>query len=283
MRLVVGVDGSESSLRAVDWAADNAALRRTPLRLVYASLWERYEGASLAQGADRPSEQVMAEEIVQTAERRARRRQPDVHVTTDVLPEEPEQALVRESHSALAVVLGHRGRSGMTEAILGSVGVTVAEHAHCPVVVLRCDHADRARPGTPGRIVLGVDEKPAGSAALRFAAEEAGLRGVPLEAVHVSRHGVTGALPGRGGGKREPDAVPALDEALRDVPIGLEVLRRTVSGRPRDGLLAASRDAALLVVGARRRPGHFGPQLGRVAHGVLHHAACPVAVVPELS
>ncbi|MEU9383029.1 universal stress protein, partial [Streptomyces sp. NPDC048279] len=42
--LVVGVDGSESSLRAVDWAADEAALRGAPLRLVYASLWERYEG-----------------------------------------------------------------------------------------------------------------------------------------------------------------------------------------------------------------------------------------------
>ncbi|MGW2700428.1 universal stress protein [Streptomyces sp. NPDC001340] len=281
MRIVVGVDGSESSLRAVDWAADNAALRRTPLRLVYASLWERYEGFSLAQGADRPSEQVIAEEIVETAERRAHRRQPDVHVTTDVLPEEPEQALVRESHSALAVVLGHRGRSGMTEAILGSVGVAVAEHARCPVVVLRRGDDDQDRPGTPGRIVLGVDEKPAGSAALRFAAEEAGLRGVPLEAVHVSRHGVTGTL--LGSGEREPDAALALDEALRDVPIGLEVLRRTVSGRPRDALLAASHDAALLVVGARRRPGHFGPQLGRVAHGVLHHAACPVAVVPELS
>lgn len=281
MRLVVGVDGSESSLRAVDWAADNAALRRTPLRLVYASLWERYEGASIGQDADRPSEQVMAEDIVATAERRAHRRQPDVHVTTDVLPEEPEQALVRESHSAAAVVLGHRGRGAVAEAILGSVAVTLAEHAHCPVVVLRGGHDDPARPGTPGRIVLGVDEKPEGSAALRFAAEEAGLRGVPLEAVHVSRHGVTGTL--LGGGEREPDAAPALEEALRDVPIGLEVLRRTVSGRPRDALLAASSDAALLVVGARRRPGRFGPHLGRVAHGVLHHAACPVAVVPELS
>lgn len=42
--LVVGVDGSEPSMRAVDWAADEAALRGVPLRLVYASLWERYEG-----------------------------------------------------------------------------------------------------------------------------------------------------------------------------------------------------------------------------------------------
>ncbi|GHC47515.1 hypothetical protein GCM10010309_02500 [Streptomyces violaceochromogenes] len=46
--LVAGVDGSEPSLRAVDWAADEAALRGVPLRLVNASLWERYEGAAPA-------------------------------------------------------------------------------------------------------------------------------------------------------------------------------------------------------------------------------------------
>lgn len=277
MPLVVGLDGSESSLTAVDWAADAAALRRASLRLVYASVWERYEGASLGQGSDRPSEQVMAEDIVETAELRAHRRQPDVRITTEVLPEEPEQALVRESRSALAVVLGQRGRSGVTEALLGSVGVTVAEHARCPVIVLPGGHDDQARPGAGGGVVLGVDEKTAGSAALRFAAEEAGLRGVPLEAVHVLRHTLLGS------DEREPDAALALDKSLRDVPVGLEVRRHTVTGRPRDALLAASRDADLLVVGTRRRPGHFGPQLGRVAHGVFHHAACPVAVVPELS
>jgi nucleotide-binding universal stress UspA family protein len=47
--IAVGVDGSEPSLRAVDWAADEAALRGAPLRLVYASLWERNEGAHLAE------------------------------------------------------------------------------------------------------------------------------------------------------------------------------------------------------------------------------------------
>jgi len=46
--LVVGVDGSEPSLRAVDWAADEAVLRGVELRAVYASLWERYEGTALA-------------------------------------------------------------------------------------------------------------------------------------------------------------------------------------------------------------------------------------------
>ena len=70
---------------------------------------------------------------------------------------------------------------------------------------------------------------------------------------------------------------------MRAAPADLTVDRRTVEGHARDALLAVSCQADLLVVGARRRHGHFGLQLGLVAHGVLHHAACPVAVVPELS
>ncbi len=53
--VVVGVDGSEPSLRAVDWAVDEAALHGVPLRLVYASLRERYEGPALAQTPGKPA------------------------------------------------------------------------------------------------------------------------------------------------------------------------------------------------------------------------------------
>ncbi|MGW7529205.1 universal stress protein [Streptomyces sp. NPDC054783] len=274
--IVVGVDGSEPSLRAVDWAADEAALRGAPLRLVYASLWERYEGALLAQELDKPLEEVMARDVVGTAEERARRRRPELKVTTDVLPEEPEYGLVRESGAALAMVLGCRGRSGMAEALLGSVSLTVAGHAHCPVIVLRGAHDNRARSGIRGRIALGVGEQPTGSAAVRFAVEEASLRGVPLQAVRAWRRPAH-ATPH----SQRQQAVELLEQALRDVPAELDADRRTVEGHARDALIAVSREADLLVVGARRRHGPVGLQLSRVAHGVLHHAACPVAVVPE--
>ncbi|MCW7944388.1 universal stress protein [Streptomyces hygroscopicus] len=283
--IVVGVDGSEPSMRAVDWAADEAALHGVQLRLVYASLWERYEGVSLAQDLGRPSEQVMAEDVVATAEGRARRRRADVKVFTEVLPEEPEYALVRESRTASAMVLGSRGRSGMAEALLGSVSVTVAGHAHCPVIVLRGGHDNQVRSGA-GHIVLGVGEKPADSAAAGFAVEEAQRRGVPLEAVRAwlcparesTDHSLLVGEPAR---LHEGQAVEALEAALRDVPADVEVHRRAVEGHARRVLLDASADADLLVVGARRHQGHFGLQLGRVAHAVLHHSACPVAVVPQ--
>ncbi|MGW7529308.1 universal stress protein [Streptomyces sp. NPDC054783] len=283
--VVVGVDGSVPSLRAVDWAADEAALRGLPLRIVYASLWERYEGTSLTQDLGKPSEEVMAEDIVESAARRAHSHQAEVKVTTDVLPEEPEYALVRESRTASAMVLGSRGRSGIAEALLGSVSVTVAGHGHCPVIVLRGSHDNRVRRGA-GAVVLGIGEKPADAAAVRFAVEEAQRRGVPLEAVRAWRcpaHESTDHPLPAGGPARlhEERAVEELEAALQDLPADVQVHRRTVEGHAHRVLLDASADAGLLVVGARRREGHYGLQLGRVAQTVLHHSVCPVAVVPQ--
>ncbi|MGW1537362.1 universal stress protein [Streptomyces aureus] len=283
--LVVGVDGSEPSLRAVDWAADEAALRGVPLRVVYASLWERYEGTALA-GEHRPSEEVRADDIVGVAARRARKRHPDLDVSTAVLAEEPEYALVREGREAAALVLGTRGRSGFVEMLLGSVSLAVAAYADCPVIVLRGGHDTHVADATARRVVVGVGESGKDSAAMRFAVAEARLRGASLEAVRAWRcpahesvdHPLLAGEPAR---LHEEQAVATLDEALKGAPADLDLGRRTVEGPARHVLLAASEGAGLLVVGARRCPGRLGLQLGRVAHGVLHHAACPVAVVPE--
>ncbi|MEU9347765.1 universal stress protein [Streptomyces sp. NPDC048278] len=279
--LVVGVDGSEPSLRAVDWAADEAALRRVPLRLVHACLWERYEGVALADDLDRPSDQVMAEDIVDVAAQRARHRQPDVKVCTEVLPEEPGYALVRESRSAGLLVLGSRGRTGLAEALLGSVCLTVAAHAHCPVIVLRAGQDDRGGAGRRGRILLGVGDR---QDAVRFALGEAELRGAEVAAVrawHCPAHDFADHLPADSARLYEQQADRRLQEALHAAPEGVSLQPRTVEGHAREVLPAASHDADLLVVGALRKPGHRGLRLGRTAHGALHHSACPVAVVPE--
>ena len=284
--IVVGVDGSEPSLRAVDWAADECALRGAPLRLVYASLWERYEGAALAEDLGRPSAQVLPQEITGAAVRRARSRHPDLKVTADVVFEEPGDALVRASRNASALVVGNRGRSGLAEVLLGSVSLTIAAHAHCPVVVLRGSHDNQVMPPLHGRIVVAVGENAESSSVVRFAYEEARRRGVPLEAVRAWRcpahettdHPLLADAPAR---LHAQHAEETLTEALRDAPPDLELHRRTVEGHARRVLVDASFDADLLIVGARRRTGHRGLQLGRVAHAALHHSACPVAVVPH--
>ncbi|MFF9773907.1 universal stress protein [Streptomyces sp. NPDC013978] len=287
--LVVGVDGSEPSLRAVDWAADEAALHGVPLRLVYASLWERYEGAALAEGLGRSSEQVLADNIVEAAANRAHRRAPDLRITTAILPDDAVSALLDEGHRARALVIGSRGRSGIAERLLGSVSLAVAARARCPVIVLRGGHDERRTPRTYQRIVLGVGEEPGNTAAVRFAFAEAAARYATVQAVRAWRrptHPSTAhALPaGEPAPHPEQRAAGTLDAALSDAAAAhpsVPVRRRTVEGPAHQVLLAASATADLLVVGARRRHGHVGLQLGRVAHAALHHSSCPVAVVPQ--
>ncbi|WP_127361108.1 universal stress protein [Actinacidiphila soli] len=287
--LVVGVDGSESGLQAVDWAVGEAARHEVPLRLVYASLWERYEGRMPSFGPGRPSERVMAEHIIASAAERAWLGNPDVKLSTDVLPEDTVSALLREGREAFALVTGHRGRGELAGALLGSVGLAVASRAQCPVIVVR--GAQPNAQGTFGRVVLGVGEAGEGEAAVAFAFREAELRGGGLDAVRAWRcparelpdfptHQAEAADPHR----REAERL--LDDALRaparEHP-GVAVRRETREGTARDALLDAAVSADLLVVGARRRHGSFGMQLGPVNHAMLHHAACPVAIVPQTS
>ncbi|MGW7210623.1 universal stress protein [Streptomyces sp. NPDC054837] len=284
--VVVGVDGSEPSLRAVDWAADEAVLRGVPLRMVYACLWERYEGAALARDIGRPTALPLPQDVVGAAAQRARTRQPDLQVTADVVFEEPEYALVREGRDASVLVVGTRGRSGIAEMLLGSVSLAVAAAADCPVIVLRGSQDNQATPPVHGRVVVGVGEELKDSAVVRFAAEEARRRGVPLEAVRAWRcpahestdHPLLAGEPAR---LHEQKAVDELETALQDVPADVDVRRRAVEGHARRVLVDASHEADLLIVGARRREGRFGLQLGRVAHAALHHSACAVAVVPH--
>ncbi|MFK0024770.1 universal stress protein [Streptomyces sp. NPDC090798] len=287
--LVVGVDGSEPSLRAVDWATDEAALRGAPLRLVYASLWERYEGAALAEGIGGSSEQAMADGIVQTASRRAHRRAAEVKVATDVLPDDAASVLLNEAHTAAALVVGSRGRSGLAELLLGSVSLTVAGRAACPVIVLRGDQDRRAGAGTHRRVVLGVGEGPHSTAATRLAFEEAEIRKAALDAVRAWRCPAYEStddplLEGEPARLHEQRAAEILESALSKAAVehpAVDLRRRTAEGSARRILLDASDDADLLVVGVRRHHGLAGLQLGRVAHTLLHHSACPVAVVPQ--
>ncbi|MFH9090782.1 universal stress protein [Streptomyces sp. NPDC017673] len=135
--IVAGVDGSESSLGAIDWAADEAALHGLPLRLVHACLWERYEGPSFMESAGVASERSLAQDILGHATERARQRHPGVQIAVDIVPEDAEAALLREARRATAVVTGCRGRGPITGALLGSVSRSLATHASCTVVVVR--------------------------------------------------------------------------------------------------------------------------------------------------
>ncbi|MGW2765767.1 universal stress protein [Streptomyces sp. NPDC001275] len=285
--LVVGVDGSDPSLTAVDWAVGEAARFGLPLRLVYASLWERYEGAVPSGTVERPSEQVMAEHIVASAAERAQRRDPEVKVSTDILPQDTVTALLGEAANASVLVTGSRGRGQLKGLLLGSVGLAVAARAHCPVVVVRGDQAGLA--GSHERILLAAGDSDTGHEAARFAFREAEVRGCVLDVVRTWRRPVHEGIgspelaeePAR---RQEERAAAVLEELLREPGAEYPTVRvrpATVEGPAHRVLVDRSAAADLVIVGVRRREGHFGLQLGRTAHTLLHHAHCPVAVVPQ--
>lgn len=327
--LIVGVDGSPAGLRALDWAVDEAVRRETPLRVVYASSWEWYEGHEPSFGTGGgDAVRASADQVVERAVEHARRRTAAVEVSGAVLPEDPAAALIRVSGEASMVVVGSRGRGRLAGLLLGSVSLAVAARATAPVVVVRDAEgaADRgsgpqavgggapkrgsgpqAVGGAPKRdsgshvvggrgpdpdagplITVGVGEPGDSAAVVAFACDAAERRGATLRAVHAWRCPAHEA-PARPtpAGLADPHqrrAEEELDEALR-APLRahrtLTVRRDVPEGHARTALLDAARDSDLLVVGAHRREGRPGMQLGPVSHAVLHHAACPVAVVPH--
>ncbi len=285
--LVVGVDGSDPALTALDWAVDEAVRQGRPLRIVYASLWERYEGAVPPWSTDRPWGQALADTIIGQAAERARRRAPGLSLTTRVAAEDAAGALLGEGREAWAVVVGARGRSELGDLLLGSVGLVVAARASCPVVVVRGDR--QALGARHERILLGVGDHDVDAPSVAFAFREAAVRDAELDAVRTWRRPLHDPLDhsllrGETGVYLAEEASEALDKVLaagtREHP-DVRVRRSSVEGAARRVLVERSAAADLLVLGARRRDGHVGLQLGRVAHRALHHARCPVAVVPQ--
>ncbi|GAB2449042.1 universal stress protein [Streptomyces incanus] len=268
--LVAGVDGSEASLEAVDWAVDEAARHGVPLRLTHAA----------APGQD-------ASGLITAASERARGGARGVRLSSEVLRDDAASALVGEGHKAFALVLGSRGLGELTGLLLGSVSLAVAARADCPVIVVRGSQEHRA--ARFGRVVVGVEDGEGSDAAVEFALREARVRRCELVAVHAWSAPIgalSEPLPGSWYALETHRRPPAqvLDDALRgpakQYP-DTTVMRRVVEGPARRALLEAAAEADLLVVGAGGRQGRPGLQLGLINHALLHHAPCPVVVVPQ--
>jgi nucleotide-binding universal stress UspA family protein len=145
-----------------------------------------------------------------------------------------------------------------------------------------------------GAIVVGVDGSEASHEALRWGADEARLRFVPLVALHawsfispqpIGDAGMlavpAGDLPGQLEAESEA-ARAALDRAVEDVlgaEPGVEVERKLVEGDAGEVLVAESANAELVVVGSHGRSGFKAALLGSVSRHVVDHSTCPVVVV----
>ena len=138
------------------------------------------------------------------------------------------------------------------------------------------------------RVVVGIDGSAGARAALRFAAEEAVQRRLPLrivcawEAPAGTYVGEAFAPTADGFVEAEHHAEEVLRTALERVAVGaaVETEALAVEGNPAQVLLEQARDAALLVVGSRGRGAAASLLLGSVSQKLAHHAPCPLVIVP---
>lgn len=147
--VVVGVDGSPLSRAAVEFAADEAALRGAPLHAVHAYTHPRSGGPGQMQPLVYDEARLRGEEdkmLAASLDGLAERR-PQLPVTREVRHGRPVHVLTEASRQAQLVVVGGQGRGELSGLLLGSVGQGVLHHADCPVAVVR---APRATVGPPG-------------------------------------------------------------------------------------------------------------------------------------
>jgi len=268
--ILVGYDGSAASEHALGWAAREA--RSRGLALTVCQAWAPglpEPAAPVLDSARRSGELVLAAGM-----RSARALMGPGEVRPLLAGRTAVAALTDHSRSADMVVLGCRGRGGMSGLLLGSVSAQVAALACGRVVVVR-GHWRPAGGYNPGPVVVGADGSAASDAAVAFAFEEAALREAPLLAV-CALSDMPGCLGEAHGLREKFDR--ALDRWEKELP-EVVVRRHVAVGAARGALLAAAGGAQLLAVGSRGRGGLRGMMLGSVSQAVLAHAACPVAVV----
>ncbi|MFF4351274.1 universal stress protein [Streptomyces sp. NPDC001530] len=289
--ITVGIDGSRASLDAADWAAREARRRRLPLRLLHA-------GPSPVVPARIPDVDVPAGRT-RSALDRAAIQLSYAYPALDIIARSTDApavpTLLAAAAEAETLVLGSRGFTGFAGFPVGSVALAVAARAERPVVVVRAgelpeDERMPAVDGTPPSaapylpVVLGLDLDHPADDLIHYAFDTAAVRSAPLHVVHTW---TLPPLPGYAPGAPVPGDTAEREDGKRQVMTSTlqpwrhkfpetPVSEQVVYGHPGHHLQKASTGAGLLVIGRRA-----GEGLGRAARSLVHHATCPVAVVPH--
>lgn len=314
--VVVGVDGSEQSLRAAHWAAAEANRRGLPLTVVTTYSLPAFAASSMDGGYALMDESALrqgSEKVIDQAKDFLRDYPGEI--TYFIESGDAAGVLLDYSQDAAVLVVGSRGRGGFLGRLLGSVSSALPAHAKCPTVVVPLKFssqesnavttatgaiplitparaAEEAADGSSRRddtraVSAGVDGSDFGRVAALVAAREASERGTSLRIVC--------ALPPLGAtlvwipthvedGQAQEELREKLDAGRRWLHShypDLEIEATVVDGSAVDVLVEETRNSQLTVVGTRGRGGFAGMLLGSTSQGVLHHAEGPLMVVPE--
>ncbi|WP_375003434.1 universal stress protein [Gordonia sp. PS3] len=287
--VIVGVDGSRRALGAARWATEWCARTRSPIRLVYAvpdDVWFAAHDpfAMCVDPALRREANTAGTKVLTEALAAAREVAPDLDIATPVYSGTLADHVAEYSSGASMVVIGSTRSGPIRDVLLGSQVMGVIRSSSCPVLAWREDDpADSDRDG----LVVGYDSSPHADRALTVALHQARALG---EELTVAYYFPAAAMIGAGYALNlvnwslvEQDGIARLRRriapACEQFPeVDVDIVYGDSSAAR--GLVGASSSARLLIVGSRGMGSVAGTFMGSVSQNLVHHARCPVLVVP---
>ena len=281
--IVVGLDDSQSSKRALVWAAEQAVADHRELTLVHTVSAVTPAYLDAAEVDPRRAHEALlaqAEAVFAAAREDVARKAPDLVVHEVFSFEDPREQLLELSRHAALVVVGSRGRGKIRSLLLGSVGVALVRHAACPVVI--------HRPGNPGivrnGIVVGADGSEESRSVLEFAYRQAAVRNLPLTVLHcyADAQAAMGYIVADQAADLESEKLLLAESMAGLAEKHPDVRARTqlAGSLPQEELVRMGERMNLVVIGAHQSGSVKRMLFGSVAIAVTEHATCPVAVVP---
>jgi Universal stress protein UspA and related nucleotide-binding proteins len=286
--ITVGLDGSPESLAAAHWAADEAEQRKLTLRLLHA--WPLL----VPEPTNIPSEinqNYWARRIVHNARAELQARHPGLSIVGNLVADDAQDALLQAASESEMIVLGSRGLRHVGSYFLGDISMPVVARAERPVVLVRAETREERPPPTPraaGAVVVALKLHGPCDELLEFSFGTAAARGMPLHAVHgcsVPLHaytpwGVDHDVAEEITRKAREHLAQVL-RPWREKFSGVQVFDVVRLDSPAKAVVRDTERSGLLVVGRRKHRPLLAPRPGPVAEASIHHARCPVAVIPH--
>ncbi|MFJ2112548.1 MULTISPECIES: universal stress protein [unclassified Streptomyces] len=285
--VTVGLDGTPESLSAAHWAAREAESRGATLRLLHAWVLLDTEPAEGKPASARHYDQnYWSERILREALATVEEHCPELSIVEELVAVDPVHALLEAAAESELLVLGSRDLAPLAGYFLGDIGMNVMARSVTPTALVRAGQ-DTVPGPDDGEVVVALGLRGPCDELLAFAFDSAARRGAVLRAVHGRNLPAPACT--RGGPDPYPteeaakDAGRELAEALRPWREKFPGVRTTDTVRmesPARAVVRGAAGAGLLVVGRRRTRPVFAPKVGHVLSAAVHHAACPVVIVP---